>query len=101
MAGARWDLVSRLCRGIAAAAVTSAESMSAHADYQYQYRHEQLLRSQRHAGRFANMRGATAVSERTMLGSRPVRGEMLNVSQRDFANAPHNRENRSRANPRE
>lgn len=42
--------------------------------------------------RYANMRGATAVSERTMLNSRSVRGDMLHVSQHDFANAPRNRE---------
>ena len=41
---------------------------------------------------YANMRGATAVSERTMLNSRSVRGDMLRMSQRDFSNAPRNRE---------
>ena len=35
--------------------------------------------------RYANMRGATAVSERTMLNSRPVCGEMLHMSERDFS----------------
>jgi hypothetical protein len=42
--------------------------------------------------RYANMRGATAVSERTMLNSRSVRGDMLHVSEHDFSNAPRNRE---------
>jgi len=41
---------------------------------------------------YANMRAATAVSERTMLGGRPVHGDMRRVSERDFANAPRNRE---------
>jgi hypothetical protein len=41
---------------------------------------------------YANMRAATAVSERTMLGGRPVHGDMRRVSERDFANAPRDRE---------
>ena len=41
---------------------------------------------------YANMRAATAVSEHTMLNSRPVHGDMRRVSERDFANAPRNRD---------
>lgn len=41
---------------------------------------------------YANMRAATAVSERTMLGGRSVHGDMRRVSERDFASAPRERE---------
>ena len=41
---------------------------------------------------YSNMRAATAVSERTMLGGRSVHGDMRRVSERDFASAPRNRE---------